>query len=84
MGPIVDLSFAHIKKEVVLGCVDDAGNLFVYRILEQSAGKSSVVDTDPDWIRIQWGPSSMDPDPERGGQVSKFNFLKCWMFSFEG
>jgi hypothetical protein len=49
MGPIVDLSFAHIKKEVVLGCVDDAGNLFVYRILEQSAGKSSVVDLD--WIR---------------------------------
>ncbi len=50
MGPIVDLSFAHIKKEVVLGCVDDAGNLFVYRILEQSAGKFSVVDPDPDWI----------------------------------
>ncbi len=48
MGPIVDLSFAHIKKEVVLGCVDDAGNLFVYRILEQSAGKSSVVNPDPD------------------------------------
>jgi hypothetical protein len=55
MGPIVDLSFAHIKKEVVLGCVDDAGNLFVYRILEQSAGKSSIVDPDPVWIRIQRG-----------------------------
>ena len=39
MGHIVDLAFAHNKKEVVLGCVDDAGNLFVYKILETQAGR---------------------------------------------
>jgi hypothetical protein len=51
---------------------------------------SSVVDPDPDCIRIQWGPRIRirNPDPDPGGQIrpteikkiSKFNFLK---FFFE-
>ncbi len=49
---------------------------------------SSVVDPDPDLM------GSLDPylDPDSGGQkrptiiekINNFNFLKCWMFSFEG
>jgi hypothetical protein len=39
-GPVVDLAFAHLAKEVVVGCVDEAGNLFVYRILENPAGRT--------------------------------------------
>ena len=30
-GAVVDVSFAHVKEDVVVGCVDELGNLFVYR-----------------------------------------------------
>ncbi len=42
--------------------------------------QTSVVDPDPDWIRIQDGKK----DPKKFKTVSKFHFLKCWIFSFEG
>ena len=53
MGHIVDLAFAHNKKEVVLGCVDDAGNLFVYKILETQAGRKIC-----DLSFLRWGKKS--------------------------
>ena len=37
-GAVVDVSFAHVKEDVVVGCVDEQGNLFVYRISESSSG----------------------------------------------
>ena len=30
-GVVTDLSFAHVMDDVVIGCVDEPGNLFVYR-----------------------------------------------------
>jgi hypothetical protein len=49
-----------------------------------------VVDPDPDWIRIQWGPwiyisgSRKAKMTHKNRKSFKFPFLKCWMFSFEG
>ena len=40
-GPVLDLSFAHTAAEVILGCVDSLGNLFVHRVTEQSSGLAS-------------------------------------------
>ena len=40
-GSVKDLGFAHIKDEVVIGCVDELGNLFVYRVLETASGMTS-------------------------------------------
>ena len=37
-GAVVDVSFAHIKEDVIVGCVDELGNLFVYRITEERSG----------------------------------------------
>ena len=34
----MDVSFAHVKDDVVVGCVDEMGNLFIYRITEDSSG----------------------------------------------
>jgi len=36
-GLVQDISFAHIPTEVLLGVVDDAGNLFVYKVIDQSS-----------------------------------------------
>ena len=30
-GAVVDISFAHVMDDIVIGCVDEIGNLFVYR-----------------------------------------------------
>jgi len=38
-GPVLDLAFAHIDSEVILGCVDSQGNMFVNRITEDAWGK---------------------------------------------
>ena len=40
-GPVKDLSFAHICSEVIVGCVDTLGNLFVHRVTEQASGLAS-------------------------------------------
>ena len=37
-GPVKDLGFAHHAAEVIVGCVDSLGNLFVHRVTEQSNG----------------------------------------------
>ena len=37
-GPVRDLGFAHHAAEVIVGCVDSLGNLFVHRVTEQSNG----------------------------------------------
>ena len=37
-GVVADVSFAHVADDVVVGCVDDMGNLFIYRITEDSSG----------------------------------------------
>jgi hypothetical protein len=54
--------------------------------------KSSVLNTDPDWNRIQSGQwiRIRNPDPDPGVQklptkvekIKKFHVLKCWLFSF--
>ena len=41
-GAVVDVSFAHIMDDVVIGCVDELGNLFVYRVTENSTGLIQV------------------------------------------
>ena len=41
VGPVVDLAFSHSSEEVVLGAVDSFGNLFVYKVEEQSSGTVS-------------------------------------------
>jgi len=40
-GPVRDLAFAHTASEVVLGCVDSQGNLFVHRVTEAAGGLAS-------------------------------------------
>ena len=37
----MDLAFSHSNEEVVLGAVDSFGNLFVYKVEEQSSGTVS-------------------------------------------
>ena len=37
-GPVKDVSFAHIASEVIVGCVDCLGNLFVHKVIEQNSG----------------------------------------------
>lgn len=34
-GQIQDLAFAHIYNQVVLGCVDEEGSLFVHKVEEK-------------------------------------------------
>lgn len=34
-GQVDDLSFAHIYNTVILGCVDEEGNLFIHKIEEK-------------------------------------------------
>lgn len=34
-GQVQDLSFAHIYSTVILGCVDEEGNLYIHRIEEK-------------------------------------------------
>ncbi len=41
-GAVVDVSFAHIMDDVVIGCVDELGSLFVYRVTENSTGLIQV------------------------------------------
>jgi len=40
-GPVRDLAFAHTAAEVVLGCTDSQGNLFVHRVTEAAGGLAS-------------------------------------------
>ncbi len=37
-GRVIDISYAHLSS-IVLGCVDEIGNMFIYEILERSDGK---------------------------------------------
>jgi len=41
LGPVVDLAFSHSSEEVVIGIVDSFGNMFVYRVVEESSGMQS-------------------------------------------
>ena len=41
LGPVVDLAFSHSKEEAVIGAVDSHGNLFVYKVTEETSGLSS-------------------------------------------
>lgn len=36
-GQIQDLAFAHIFNQVILGCVDEEGSLFVHKVEQQEA-----------------------------------------------
>jgi hypothetical protein len=59
------------------------------KIQEKEQIKGSVVDTDPDWTRIEWDPwvririQEGKNNPQKLKKVNKFPFLKCCMFSFE-
>ena len=41
LGPVVDLAFSHSSDEAVIGAVDSFGNLFVYKVTEETSGLSS-------------------------------------------
>ena len=41
LGPVVDLAFSHSTEEAVIGAVDSHGNLFVYKVTEETSGLSS-------------------------------------------
>ena len=41
LGPVVDLAFSHSTEEAVIGAVDSCGNLFVYKVTEESSGLST-------------------------------------------
>jgi hypothetical protein len=48
---------------------------------------SSVVDPDPVWVWIQWGPwirIQEGKNDHKKEKINQFHFLKCWMFFFEG
>ena len=41
LGPVVDLAFSHSTEEAVIGAVDSCGNLFVYKVTEETSGLST-------------------------------------------
>ncbi len=86
------LLFTFVNRPSVLGI--QIRHLKSYR--STSAKKIWVVDPDqyPDRIRIKLGSwirfairigiQESKNDPQKWKKVNKFNFLKCWMFCFEG
>ena len=72
VGPVVDLAFSYSNDEVVIGIVDSFGNLFVYKVVEQSSGTASerlveVMRTGSDQEsvhRLVWCPYVPEPDSE--------------------
>ena len=75
LGPVVDLAFSHSKEEAVIGAVDSHGNLFVYKVTEETSGLSSerLVEVmrsgqdQPCDHRLVWCPHV--PEPEGDGDV---------------
>lgn len=85
-GMVQDISFAHIPNEIILACVDQGGNLFIYSVEEkQQHQQSSIlicelllhVTQDPDCTlngpyRVIWCPFIPDEDASNtNGEVSE-------------
>ena len=72
VGPVVDLAFSYSNDEVVIGIVDSFGNLFVYKVVEQSSGTASErlveisrTSADQEAVhRLVWCPFVPEPDSE--------------------
>jgi len=80
-GAVKDLGFAHVKDEVIIGCIDELGNLFVHRVIESSSGMASerivevVRDGPPsEHHRLIWCPylpEVADEDDDVGDSAGK-------------
>ena len=72
VGPVVDLAFSYSNDEVVIGIVDSFGNLFMYKVVEQTSGTASkrlmeIMRTGSDQEsvhRLVWCPYVPEPDSE--------------------
>ncbi|XP_044750702.1 enhancer of mRNA-decapping protein 4 [Coccinella septempunctata] len=83
-----DVSFAFLKDEIILGCVDDIANIFIYEIedtphfikfkLLLHIYHTDALNNPPANYRMVWCPylPSADDDPEAGDETAKmFVFL---------
>ncbi len=76
-GTILDV-FVHNKVWDQLFAVWTPALAEQHKKIKKIYQQTSVVDPDPDWIRIRDGKNS----PQKFKKVSKFHFFKCWIFSF--
>lgn len=83
-----DVSFAFLRNEIILGCVDDEANIFIYEIKDSPVGikyklrlhiyHPNVTLPLPSNLRMIWCPylPSADEDPESSEETAKmFVFL---------
>ncbi|XP_045470559.1 enhancer of mRNA-decapping protein 4 [Harmonia axyridis] len=83
-----DVSFAFLKEEIILGCVDDVANIFIYKIEDSlhfikyklllHIYHPDALNNPPSNYRMVWCPylPSSEDDPEAGEETAKmFVFL---------
>jgi hypothetical protein len=84
-GVVKDLAFAHCLDKIILGIVDEFGNLFVFRMLENSSSDADEQQTelllqinsnsttrDHQIHRLLWCPYLPDEGEEDGDSSGKY------------